>query len=162
MGKNMIEEKIQEEASDLLRELEKYNDKTIDPSSLLNTAVSNIICSIVFGQRYEYSDKEMCDYLKMINFSVTKARGAILATDVFPFLQYLPGDLFSIKKIVKNQQKLMEFIQGKIDQHKDTLNPDNIRSFIDAYLVEINKRGTADTGTTFTGECIIHVITCLA
>ncbi|XP_064647300.1 cytochrome P450 2U1-like isoform X2 [Lineus longissimus] len=158
MGKIMIQEKIQEEATGLLRELEQYNNKNIDLKLLLTMSVSNIICSIVFGQRYEYNDDEFRNCLKMVNFSVTKARLATLATDVFPFLQYLPGDLFHIKKIRKNQETLMEYFHKKINEHKDSLDQENIRSFIDAYLVEIEKRMEVDPNTTFTDAQLRVVI----
>nr|XP_060639613.1 cytochrome P450 2G1-like isoform X1 [Anolis sagrei ordinatus] len=66
MGKKSIEERIQEEAQFLLEELRKTKEKPFDPTYLFGSAMSNIICSIVFGDRFDYEDKEFKALLKMI------------------------------------------------------------------------------------------------
>ena len=96
MGKTLIEEKIQEEADSLAMELDKHINKDLDLHNPMGVAVSNIICSVVFGERYAYEDKEFQNYLSMLNFMTMNSRGAVLAVDVFPFLQYIPGEFFSL------------------------------------------------------------------
>ena len=57
MGKPLIEEKVQEEVSYFLNQLQKGSSGgAVDPHKHLQTAICNIICSVVFGKRYEYSD----------------------------------------------------------------------------------------------------------
>ncbi|KAL7980688.1 hypothetical protein Chor_001842 [Crotalus horridus] len=69
MGKKSTEERIQEEAQFLLEELQKTQGKPSSPIFLLSCAVSNIICSIVFGNRFDYKDKEFLALMKMMNDS---------------------------------------------------------------------------------------------
>lgn len=38
--------------------------KSFDPVPLLNNAVSNIICQIVFGRRFDYSDQDLQSMLR--------------------------------------------------------------------------------------------------
>ncbi|NXO83488.1 CP2H1 protein, partial [Sitta europaea] len=58
MGKKGIEERIQEEAQFLVERLKNTHEQPLNPSSFLIHAVSNIICSIVFGDRFDYEDKK--------------------------------------------------------------------------------------------------------
>ncbi|XP_015262517.1 PREDICTED: cytochrome P450 2G1-like isoform X4 [Gekko japonicus] len=67
MGKKTIEQRIQEEAQFLLEEFRKTNEKPFDNTYFLSRAVSNVICSIVFGNRFDYQDKEFQALMEMIN-----------------------------------------------------------------------------------------------
>lgn len=44
-----------------------FTGKPFNAQALINNAVSNIICCLVFGERYEYSDKQYQQILQDIN-----------------------------------------------------------------------------------------------
>ncbi|XP_072195648.1 cytochrome P450 2C19-like isoform X2 [Excalfactoria chinensis] len=67
MGKRSIEERIQEEAEHLLEEFTKTNGMPFDPTFKLSCAFSNVICSIVFGRRYDYKDKKFLSLMNNMN-----------------------------------------------------------------------------------------------
>ncbi|XP_054238225.1 cytochrome P450 2C19-like isoform X3 [Indicator indicator] len=67
MGKKSIEMRIQEEAEYLLKEINKTKGTPFDPTFMLSCAVSNIICSIVFGKRYDYKDKKFLSLMNNMN-----------------------------------------------------------------------------------------------
>ncbi|XP_060882931.1 cytochrome P450 2K3-like [Labrus mixtus] len=56
MGKKACEEKIIEESQRLIDIFKEKNGKGFDPAQPVNNSVSNIICSIVYGNRFEYDD----------------------------------------------------------------------------------------------------------
>ena len=51
VGKKTLEERIQHEAQSACVEIAKHAGKSHDPSSTIGMAVTNIICSIIFGDR---------------------------------------------------------------------------------------------------------------
>ncbi|XP_054974946.1 cytochrome P450 2C21-like isoform X2 [Sorex araneus] len=67
MGKRTIEDRIQEEALCLVEALKKTNASPCDPTFLLGCAPCNVICSIIFQNRYEYSDKKFLTLMEYFN-----------------------------------------------------------------------------------------------
>ncbi|XP_066494469.1 cytochrome P450 2F2-like isoform X3 [Tiliqua scincoides] len=67
MGKRSIEERIQEEAKCLVKELEQTKGEPFDPTFLIGCSFSNVICSIVFGDRFDYKDEKFLTLVGLIN-----------------------------------------------------------------------------------------------
>ncbi|XP_044129769.1 cytochrome P450 2G1-like, partial [Bufo gargarizans] len=67
MGKKSIEERIQEEAHFLIAEIKSQKEQFVDPTRFLGQCVSNVICSIVFGNRFEYNNYSFQKLLGMFN-----------------------------------------------------------------------------------------------
>ena len=57
-GKSSIENKIIRETEVVLEELSRRNGAAFDPAELMGNIVSNIICSLLFGKRFDYGDSE--------------------------------------------------------------------------------------------------------
>lgn len=51
----------------------------------------------------------------------------------------LPGDHFGLKKGIEDQKWVMAYLSKKIREHERTLDPENPRDLIDAYLIEKRK-----------------------
>ncbi|XP_040110499.1 cytochrome P450 2C26-like isoform X2 [Oryx dammah] len=67
MGKRSIEDRVQEEARCLVEELRKTNGLPCDPTFILSCAPCNVICSIIFQNRFEYKDQVFLHIMKMFN-----------------------------------------------------------------------------------------------
>ncbi|XP_040847774.1 cytochrome P450 2C5-like isoform X3 [Ochotona curzoniae] len=67
MGKRSIEERVQEEACCLVEELKKTNASPCDPTFILGCAPCNVICSIIFHNRFDYKDKEFITLMEKLN-----------------------------------------------------------------------------------------------
>ncbi|XP_007646905.1 cytochrome P450 2C29 isoform X2 [Cricetulus griseus] len=135
MGKRSIEDRVQEEAQCLVEELRKTNGSPCDPSFILAYAPCNVICSIVFQNRFDYKDKDFLNLLKFLEEN-TKILSSpwIQVCNSFPaLLDYCPG---SHKLFFKNYTYVKSYFLEKIKEHVDSLDVTNPRDFIDYYLIK--------------------------
>ncbi|RXN08241.1 cytochrome P450 2B4-like isoform X1 [Labeo rohita] len=145
LGKKSVEDRVLEESRYLIAEMLKAEGKSVDPQHDIQNAVSNIICSIMFGERFDYDNKRFSYLLKILNnhFMLTgSVAGQIL--NLAPFIRHFPGPH---QKIMQNFSKLLGFIRDEIKEHKETLDPDSPRDFIDAYLLEMEKQKSNEDST---------------
>ncbi|KAM6428616.1 cytochrome P450 2G1-like [Liasis olivaceus] len=138
MGKRSIEERIQEETQFLLEELQKTQEKPFNPIFFLSCAVSNVICSIVFGNRFDYKDKEFLDLLKMINDLFREmSTGWSQIYDMYTnLLKYFPGPHTKVYDILEGMRL---FIAKRVMKNKETLDPNSPRDYIDCFLIQMEK-----------------------
>ncbi|XP_057164836.1 cytochrome P450 2C21 isoform X2 [Ursus arctos] len=138
MGKKTIEDRIQEEALCLVEALKKTNASPCDPTSLLGCAPCNVICSIIFQNRFEYDDKTFLTLLEYFHENLLiSSTSWIQLYNAFPLLiHYLPGSHHVLFKNIANQFK---FIMEKIQEHQESLDFSNPRDFIDYFLIKIEK-----------------------
>ncbi|XP_069854964.1 cytochrome P450 2B4-like [Dipodomys merriami] len=138
MGKRSVEERIQEEAQCLVEELRKTNGELVDPTFLFQSITANIICSIVFGERFDYKDRNFLHLLDM--FYQSFALISSFYSQVFELfssvMKHFPG---KHREIYKNLQEVNAFIAQRVEWHRATLDPSMPRDFIDTYLLRMDK-----------------------
>ena len=66
MGKQSLENKINEESRFVTSSFVQLDGKPFDPQPIIQNAVANTICSISFGNRYHYDDPEFKELLNFI------------------------------------------------------------------------------------------------
>uniref|UniRef100_A0A0B7BT25 Cytochrome P450 n=1 Tax=Arion vulgaris TaxID=1028688 RepID=A0A0B7BT25_9EUPU len=146
MGKNVLAEKIMDERNSVIEYLASLKEKPTNIQLMVYVSVSNIICSILIGQRFEYDDKEF-DTIMQAMRGISSGE-IVTIVNFLPWLQYFPGDFFNAKKIALNSRKLMSILTMFKDKKKrdveDIMEMDN---FIDAYMIEKNKRDKAGLST---------------
>ncbi|XP_014666149.1 PREDICTED: cytochrome P450 2B5-like [Priapulus caudatus] len=151
MGKHNIEERTRIEARALVDIIRNQDGAAFDPHCHLTVAIANVICTMVFGERFEHGDAEFKYMFQLFEDSLRLAEFAG-AVNFLPFLRHFPN-LTKVDKLLENRRKEVEFINKRIDEHRATLDVDSPRDFIDAFLIEIERakqQGTIDT--TFTVE----------
>lgn len=139
-GRKILETKVKEEVTEYLDVIEGQKGQPYDAKELTHIAVSNIICSIAFGSRYNYSDTKFKHLTALLNenFRLNSVNGAIRQ---LPWLRYLPGDFFSIKKFHRNGDQIKEFANDQIAEHRESFDENNPRDFIDAFIQQQKKYG---------------------
>uniref|UniRef100_A0A8C4YU09 Cytochrome P450 2J2-like n=1 Tax=Gopherus evgoodei TaxID=1825980 RepID=A0A8C4YU09_9SAUR len=151
LGKRSLEERIQEESRYLTDAIEEEKGQPFDPHFKINNAVSNIICSVTFGDRFEYHDSHFQKLLRL--FDETLDLQATIWGQLynsFPtMMKWIPGPHHTI---LKNWEKLKCFVREMTAKHREDWNPSETRDFIDCYLKEIAK---ADADSSFCEENLI-------
>ncbi|XP_073681349.1 cytochrome P450 2K1-like [Garra rufa] len=133
MGKRGSEEKIIEEIQYLKGEFDKFEGKAFDTTQPVNYAVSNIISSIVYGSRFEYTDPEFTEMVDRANENVRVAGStSMMLYNIFPWLgPFLQNKRIVVRNILKNRKQITKLISGLLE----TLNPYDRRGFVDSFLI---------------------------
>ncbi|XP_036590321.1 cytochrome P450 2C23-like [Trichosurus vulpecula] len=139
MGKRSIEERVQEEAQCLVEELRKTNGQPTDPTFILGCAPCNVICSILFRDRFKYNDEKFLYLLKLLseNFQLLNSRW----TQLYNFLPAALRVYFPVKPkgLSKCIEEMKHFILERVKEHQKLLDPNNPQDYIDCYLSKMEQ-----------------------
>ncbi|XP_064201330.1 cytochrome P450 2U1-like isoform X1 [Anguilla rostrata] len=131
----------------------------VDLAPLISTAVSNVICSICFGRRFDHRDREFRTMLDLMDrgMEMIADRSAVLI-NIFPWLYYAPFGIF--KEMRKVETDITVFLKAIIAQHSSSLDPDNPKDLIDMYLVQAARRRekVGAEETSFSEDYLFYVI----
>ncbi|XP_069489441.1 cytochrome P450 2A13-like [Ambystoma mexicanum] len=160
MGKRIIEELVKEEAGYLIAEIESTKGLPFDPSLYTTNAVFNVICSILFGKRFEYHDEEFLELNEMIHecaliSSSWTSQLYHMYTDIMDFL---PG---SHQKMHQMLSSIEKFVERKVKTNQETLDPNSPRDFIDCFLIKMEKEKGNDSTEYFMKNLVISVLSLL-
>ena len=136
MGKRSIEAKIQEEAFEICKEFENSSGKPFNVKTLVQEGVSNIICSICFGERFEYQDKIFAQLMGLIE-ALGTSRAFWSPANFIPVLGFLTKFGYGNSEgLVKALSDIESWITERVKEHRTSFDSENIRDFIDVYLKE--------------------------
>ncbi|XP_069502569.1 cytochrome P450 2W1 [Ambystoma mexicanum] len=134
MGKRTVEDSILDELHPLIKHFESHKGKPFNARIILNSAVSNVICSIIFGKRFDYEDPT---FLTLINLLAENIK--LLGAPTVQLYNYYPAlaGLFGAHKTVEgNVNQQVAFLQDFFEEHRKELDANNVTGFIDAYLLK--------------------------
>ncbi|XP_053328572.1 cytochrome P450 2F2-like [Spea bombifrons] len=152
MGKRSVEERIQEEAQFLLEEIGKTKQTPFDPTLYLSRAVSNVICNIVFGNRFDYKDEKFLSLLGLLNDNfrlISSGWGTFY--NIYPgLMRLLPGPH---NRIFRNFEKMKRSIQEMVRRHEETFQEDCPRDLVDCFLAMMHKE-KGNPASSFTADTL--------
>ncbi|XP_069591527.1 cytochrome P450 2K6-like [Ranitomeya imitator] len=134
MGKKSVEARIQDELMPLIESFKSQNGKPFNTHMLINSAVSNVICSIIFGKRFDYDDPTFQKLISLLDESV-KLVGTpkVMLYNYYPFLGSLLGLHKKVQQII---QDLRNFISQCSMNRRLDLDANDVTGYIDAYLLK--------------------------
>ncbi|KAM5152306.1 cytochrome P450 2K1-like [Mantella aurantiaca] len=155
MGKKIIEARIQDELVPLIEHFKSHNGQPFDTNLILNYAVSNVICSIIFGERFEYNDSTFKNLIRIFGESeMLVGSPKLLLFNFFPRISTFFG---THKQIMQNYDELREFVLKRIKHHKQEFNANAISGFIDAYLLK-QEQESVKAETFFDDENLVYSV----
>uniref|UniRef100_UPI00358E1BCA cytochrome P450 2F2-like n=1 Tax=Myxine glutinosa TaxID=7769 RepID=UPI00358E1BCA len=135
VGQRSIEERIIKESSFLLQQIGHHEGKPFEPFDGLNSAVANIISSLLFGNRYEYDDEEFIQLLHLLNEDfVLLGNACAKVYNVCPLVHYLPG---LPRTLVANVGRIITFVNGKMNEHLSAESKPTPTDYIDTFLMKV-------------------------
>ncbi|XP_052016280.1 cytochrome P450 2D9-like [Apodemus sylvaticus] len=138
LGKKSLEEWVIKEAGHLCDAFTAQAGKAINPNTMLDKAVCNVIASLIFAHRFEYEDPHLIRMLKVLEESLAEISGFIPEVlNAFPILLRIPwlGD-----KVFQGQKSFMAILDNLLTENRTTWDPAQPpRNLTDAFLAEIEK-----------------------
>jgi len=139
MGKNLLAEKIADEVKVYLQEISAQQGSAFNIGPLTNMCVSNVICAIIFGNRFDLQDDAFQAMMKnMKDFVKTVGNTALMRffPEILPLFKYLPFDPLNIKFRTKLQEEEEAFTTQKVNERLE----DQETSFVTSYIREMEKK----------------------
>lgn len=129
--KATIEQQVVEEAVELANILLSYQDKAFDPELDIGLSTANVMSEILFGEKYSRDDDDFINFVKCAHYFSDNSAGNLMA-------DFLPqARIFSDQGLQKRQyvlNVLEKMVLKKLNSHRASYNPENLRGVIDALL----------------------------
>ncbi|XP_033181765.1 cytochrome P450 2K1-like [Anabas testudineus] len=144
MGRKTCEDKIIEECHYLLEVFKNFKGEAFDTTQSMNYAVCNIICSIVYGSRFEYDDPRFTSMVDQTNRRIKLVGSA--STQLYNLFPWI-GKWFSDRREIQNINTFTRKQNLEIfSRLKETLNPQMCRGLVDVFLVQ--QQSLEESGNT--------------
>ncbi|XP_025030630.1 cytochrome P450 2H2-like [Python bivittatus] len=110
MGKKRMSERVQEEALCLAEEVATTKGQPFDPRRRFTSAVSNVICAVVFGNRFDYEDQIFIENQQIMESQIRWLQSflALVYNTVPKIMDYFPGQH---KKSFADAEKVCDYIE---------------------------------------------------
>ncbi|XP_029446183.1 cytochrome P450 2G1-like isoform X2 [Rhinatrema bivittatum] len=141
----------------VLERMLQSSELPVDPCSHLSQASANIICSVVFGMRFDYGDKEWVTMLNNMNKSF-HIQGTFWGQlyDIIPKIMcYLPGPHNQMFRLIHG---LTEFISQRVKLNHETLDPSYPRDFSDYFLIRMDKEKENPSSEFFVKNLLMTIL----
>ncbi|XP_073442582.1 cytochrome P450 2K1-like [Dendrobates tinctorius] len=135
MGKKSMEVRINEECDSLIQKFKSYGGKPFENTTIVNTAVANVMLSILLGHQYNYGDPTILK-LMSLNKEIFKLLGSPMTMlyNMYPkLIGWLPG---AHRTIFKNNSEVNDFIMEAFTRQKSLIDVNHQENFIDAFLIK--------------------------
>lgn len=157
LGKLNLEPKIIKEFKYVKEEMQKHGGDPFNPFPIVHNAVSNIICLMCFGRRFDYNNSE---FMKMLTFM---SRGLEIClnsqlqlVNICSWLYYLPFGPFKELRQIEND--ILGFLRRMIKEHQESLDAENPRDFIDMYLLHVDEEKKNNSNSSFNEDYLLYII----
>uniref|UniRef100_A0A8C8VET1 Uncharacterized protein n=1 Tax=Pelusios castaneus TaxID=367368 RepID=A0A8C8VET1_9SAUR len=155
LGKKSLDQRVTEEARCLCAAFSSNNGHPFDPRDLINSAVGNVMCSLTFGNRFEYNNEKFLRMLHLIEEAFNIGAGIkCQILNMMPWLVHIPGPHNNVLQPFNDSFNILREI---VKEHKETRDPAFTRDLIDAFLEEIEK-AKSDPESCFIEDNLIFTI----
>ncbi|PRD21179.1 UNVERIFIED_CONTAM: Cyp18a1 [Trichonephila clavipes] len=136
--------------SEFLSSLSETEGSPIYVRPILARAVSNVVGSMLMSVTFK--DDEGFKRLLYLIEEGFKLLTVAVPVNFMPFLRYMPVVRYAYRKIESNKKETSAYFAEIAERHRRTLDPENVRDFVDAFFVEQQRAKSLDKETYFSGR----------
>ncbi|XP_020927835.1 cytochrome P450 2C33 isoform X1 [Sus scrofa] len=109
-----------------------------DPTFILSCAPCNVICSILFNDRFHYDNETFLSLMNLLNANFRQISSPwIQIYNLWPqIIKHLPGEHRAFSKRLKDSRS---FILEKVKEHQKSPNLNNPQDYIDCFLSKMEQ-----------------------
>ncbi|KAK3707191.1 hypothetical protein QZH41_007168 [Actinostola sp. cb2023] len=137
-----LEATLQREAEELSKRFKSYGGKPTDIQHDIFLTTLNVICAIVYGEKYDIDNPEFLDIVDY-NTKMFRLLAPVNLLNVFPFLVHFPvEDSIHLKQTRITSHRLL---YTKFHQHQATYQDGVIRDLTDALIKALQEAQEEDS-----------------
>ncbi|KAL3857426.1 hypothetical protein ACJMK2_012098 [Sinanodonta woodiana] len=134
VGKLTLEERIGEEIDVIFEVLNKSSSEDgIQVKPYLLSAATNIICSVMFGARFDYKDTRFTELTSVLE-EIFRLNAPFAKENFFPVTRWFPSGRELIRRRTAAIERVKAYLAETIREHEETFDHSSIRDFIDLYI----------------------------
>ncbi|XP_010592052.2 cytochrome P450 1A1 [Loxodonta africana] len=128
-----LEEHVSKEAEYLISKFQELMAEVghFDPYRYVVVSVTNVICAVCFGQRYDHDHQELLGIIDLNN-EFGEVVGSGNPADFIPILRYLPNS--TLNDFKELNEKFYSFTQKIVKEHYKTFEKNRIRDITDSLI----------------------------
>jgi len=142
---------IKEEVAQFKQLIDKNISEPFNFMNKLNLPILNALWKVTVGERFEYDNPRLLDIVKRLNkaFEIfARPSQALLMS--FPWVKKYFSFLFDFQEAEEILFDIADLMEENIVKHKETLDINEPRDYIDMVLIEIEK--SKDPQSSFHGQ----------
>jgi cytochrome P450 family 2 subfamily J len=141
IGKSSIEPAVLNELQYFLQAVESKNGEAFSIRRSIMMSVSNLVCILEFGHRFEYTNP----YFVELNTQMEEFVRCVPSTGlfcVFPWMKYIPGvrKLGKLDKLGYYGKQIHSYTTKMMQQHRENYKPGMKDDYINAHFTETEER----------------------
>jgi len=154
-GKTSLEPQIRDEIYHFITEVKALQGKPAVVGQLLQKSVTNVICAIMTGHRYDYSN-EVFNKLLVLTGNLIKRSGIGRIERLLPkvFIESRFAQWFGFKSILETRLQKNELLSQVVERYDQRHRMGSTENFIDAWLTMSKK----ENSKYFTKKHLIGVL----
>ena len=156
MGKYKMEETLTEEVRHLSKSFASHDSKPFVPFHDIVVSVSNIICWLCLGKRFDYDDETFKHVLHVVfnGFEIAETTGLV---NFVPALRFLPQS--GISKMHENRRQFDAVMKPMVEKIRREWTPGYASCFIEMYAEQMLQAEKDNPGKhTYSDENLFHSV----
>ncbi|GFO09366.1 cytochrome p450 2j6 [Plakobranchus ocellatus] len=115
VGKKTLEEKIYDEVVELLGVIDRQKGNPVDMKPFLMMATSNVISSVIFGNRFDLDDPKFKLLLEKLT-AATSVNALFLTSNFLPFVRFFTNVLGNGRRVTYADREKLRFTEATIQE----------------------------------------------